>query len=108
MTGEARENLRWETDTVEQDRTGDIFYMSSAGFMYYDHSDRTSTYMDTNTNYAVFNDGGLIQSGNIKKEEEEARKQATLQSILNGTYVPEIDIDPDLDFSIDFAYPEAP
>lgn len=67
---------------VAQDETGDIYYMDNTGAMYFDSSDRTSTYVDTNTNYTVFNDSGLIQSGNYKKEEEEAEEQSILDSFL--------------------------
>ena len=71
-----------EYAVVAQGETGDIFYMDNTGVMYYDSSDRTSTYMDTNTNYTVFNDTGLIQSGNYKKEQEQAEQQAILESFL--------------------------
>lgn len=63
---------------VTQDSDGDIFYMDQTGAMYYDSSDNTSTYMDTNTNYTVFNESGLIQSGNYNKEQEKADQQAIL------------------------------
>lgn len=69
---------------VNQDDSGDIFYMDNTGVMYYNSSDRISTYMDTNTNYTVFNDSGLVQSGNYNKEQEKAREEALLQSILSG------------------------
>ena len=67
---------------VMQDQTGDIFYMDNTGAMYFDSSERISTYVDTNTNYTVFNDSGLIQSGNYKKEQEEAEQRAALDSLL--------------------------
>lgn len=67
---------------VMQDQTGDIFYMDNTGAMHFDSSTRISTYVDTNTNYTVFDDSGLIQSGNYKKEEEKAKEEAILQSFL--------------------------
>lgn len=69
---------------VSQDQTGDIFYMDNTGVMYYNNADRTSTYMDTNTNYTVFNDSGLIQSGNVKEEEKKAKEEANLNALLSG------------------------
>ena len=69
---------------VNQDQTGDIFYMDNTGVMYYNNADRTSTYMDTNTNYTVFNDSGLIQSGNVKEEEKKAKEEARLNALLSG------------------------
>lgn len=71
---------------VEQDVTGDIFYMDNTGIMYFDSSDRTSTYVDTNTNYAVFNDNGAVHFGNYKKEAEEAEERAVLDAILAEAY----------------------
>ena len=78
-----------ENAYVEQDQTGDIFYMDNTGAMYFDSSDRTSTYVDTNTNYAVFNDAGAVRFGNYTKEQEAADKQAAMESILSGTYDPQ-------------------
>ena len=69
---------------VNQDQTGDIFYMDNTGVMYYNNADRTSTYMDTNTNYTVFNDSGLIHSGNVKEEEKKAEEEARLNALLSG------------------------
>ena len=69
---------------VDQDSTGDILYMDNTGVMYYDSSNRTSTYMDTSTNYAVFNDAGAVQFGNYNKEQEEAEEAELMQEILNG------------------------
>ena len=58
--------------------------MDNTGVMYYNNADRTSTYMDTNTNYTVFNDSGLIQSGNVKEEEKKAKEEANLNALLSG------------------------
>ena len=69
---------------VTQDQTGDIFYMDNTGAMYFDSSDRTSTYVDTNTNYTVFDDSGLIHSGNYRKEEEKAAQEALLNEYLEA------------------------
>lgn len=69
---------------VNKDETGSITYMDNTGVMFYNSADHTSTYMDTNTNYTVFNDSGLIHSGNMKKEEEKAKEEAKLQAILAG------------------------
>ena len=67
---------------VTQDPAGDIFYWDNTGAMYYDSTDHISTYVDTNTNYTVFNDSGLVHSGNYQKEEEEAKQRAILESYL--------------------------
>ena len=67
---------------VNQDQTGDIFYMDNTGVMYFDSTDRISTYMDTNTNYAVFNDAGAVHFGNYNKEQEEEENQALLNAAL--------------------------
>ena len=67
---------------MTQDPAGDIFYWDNTGAMYYDSTDHISTYVDTNTNYTVFDDSGLVHSGNYRKEEEEAKQQAILESLL--------------------------
>ncbi len=69
---------------VNQDQTGDIFYMDNTGAMYFDSSDRISTYVDTNTNYAVFNDAGAVHFGNYTKEQEEEANRALLDAALAG------------------------
>lgn len=69
---------------VEKDASGNIFYIDNTGLMYYNSGDRTSTYVDTNTNYTVFNDSGLIQHGNYQKEEKEREKEYLLNAALNG------------------------
>ena len=84
-----------EYAVVEKDSNGDIVYVDNTGIMYYESAGRRSTYMDYNTNYAIFNDSGLVQSGNLQKEEEKRREQETLNAIMNGTYVPSIDINSD-------------
>ena len=69
---------------VEKDETGDIYYADNTGYMFYSSGDRTSTYVDTNTNYTVFNDSGLIQHGNYNKERKEKEKEDAMNQILNG------------------------
>ena len=71
-----------ENAHVTQGPAGDIFYWDNTGAMYYDSTDHISTYVDTNTNYTVFNDSGLVHSGNYQKEEEEAKQRAILESYL--------------------------
>ena len=73
-----------ENAYVTQDPTGDIYYRDNTGTMYYDSTAGTTTYVDTNDNYTVFNESGLVQSGNYRKEEEEAEQQAILESFLAG------------------------
>ena len=74
--------------SVELNSNGDIFYMDNTGVMYYDKAERKSTYIDYNTNYAIFNDSGLVQSGNYNKEEEKRKEEETLNAILAGSYEP--------------------
>lgn len=82
---------------VEKDQSGDIFYMDNTGVMYYNSADRTSTYMDTNTNYTVFNDSGLVQSGNVKEEERKAKEEAKLNAFLSGDVSALLDFDEEED-----------
>ncbi len=76
-----------ETAVVNQDDSGDIFYMDNTGMMYYEDSTKKSTYVDTNTNYTVFNESGLVQSGNYNKERKEEEKRERLEAFLNGEEV---------------------
>ena len=55
--------------------------MDNTGVMFYNSADHTSTYMDTNTKYTIFDDSGLVHSGNVKKEEEKAKEEAKLRAL---------------------------
>ena len=73
---------------VQQDGSGDIFYMDNTGMMYYNNSDRRSTYVDTNTNYAIFDDNGLVHYGNAKQEEEKEEEEALKNLWAAAYYTP--------------------
>ena len=67
---------------VNKDASGNIFYIDNTGMMYYDSTDNTTTYVDTNTNYGVFDDSGALHFGNYTKEQEEAEKEKAAGEIL--------------------------
>ena len=63
---------------------GNMSYMDPAGAMEFDSGGRISSYVDTNENYAIFNDSGLISSGNYKKEREKAQEEAIKNALISG------------------------
>ena len=71
-----------EYANVTQDQAGDIFYSDNTGTMHYDSATGTTTFVDTNSNYTVFNDSGLVQAGNYNKEQAEAEEQSLLDMLL--------------------------
>lgn len=66
------------------DEDGNMSYMDPAGAMDFDSGGRISSYVDTNENYAIFNDSGLINSGNYKKEREKAQEEAIKNALISG------------------------
>lgn len=66
------------------DEDGNMMYMDPAGAMEFDSGSRISSYVDTNENYAIFNDSGLISSGNYKKDREKAEEEAIRDAIIAG------------------------
>lgn len=66
------------------DEDGNMSYMDPAGAMDFDSGGRISSYVDTNENYAIFNDSGLISSGNYKKEREKAQEEAIKNALISG------------------------
>ena len=66
------------------DEDGNMNYMDPAGAMEFDSGGRTSSYVDTNENYAIFNDSGLISSGNYKKDREKAQEEAIKNALISG------------------------
>lgn len=79
-------NVYSEDAIIIVDEDGNISYMHPTGFMYFDSSARISSYEDTNQNYTVFNDSGLIDYGNHQKDEEKAREEALKEAII-GAYI---------------------
>ena len=63
---------------------GNMNYMDPAGAMEFDSGGRISSYIDTNENYAIFNDSGLISSGNYKKDREKAQEEAIKNALISG------------------------
>ena len=63
---------------------GNMSYMDPAGAMDFDSGGRISSYVDTNENYAIFNDSGLISSGNYKKDREKAEEEAIKNALISG------------------------
>ena len=66
------------------DADGNMNYMDPAGAMEFDSGGRISSYIDTNENYAIFNDSGLISSGNYKKDREKAQEEAIKNALISG------------------------
>ena len=66
------------------DEDGNMNYIDPAGAMEFDSGGRTSSYVDTNENYAIFNDSGLISSGNYKKDREKAQEEAIKNALISG------------------------
>ena len=66
---------------VYQDQTGSIFYIDQTGTMFYNAGDRTTTFEDHNSNYAVFDSSGKPKFGNYQKEQQDLEDHALLVAL---------------------------
>ena len=58
-----------------------IFYIDQTGTMFYNAGDRTTTFEDHNSNYAVFDSSGKPKFGNYQKEQQDLEDHALLVAL---------------------------